>query len=102
VELDVGVPSSSVLKILESLDRCWLVLVVICSGIDLGPERASIGVQTGFVGIDPLSTLLLTVIRDLAEDTNLLVAIRIVTLRISLLSGISPGVGVVLVVVAGP
>ncbi len=42
------------------------------------------------------------VIGDLAEDTNLLVAIRIVTLRISLLRGISLGVGVVPVVVAGP
>jgi hypothetical protein len=42
------------------------------------------------------------VIGNLAEDTNLLVAIGVVTLRISLLSRISPGVGVVKVVVAGP
>ena len=74
MELDVGVPSSSELKILNGLDLCGvLTWIGVGSGIDLGPERATIGVEARLVGVDALATFFLTVVWNFAEHTNLLV-----------------------------
>jgi hypothetical protein len=76
MELDVGVPSSSELKILQRLDlRSQLLVLVVCSSIDLGPEQVTTGVQAGFAGGDSFLAVLLTVVWNLAEDTDLLVAV---------------------------
>jgi hypothetical protein len=77
VELDVGVPSSSELKILKGLDRSRLrlVLVGVGSSIDPRPKWASTGVHTGFVSGDPLMTILLAMIWDFAENADLLILI---------------------------
>ena len=73
MELDIGVPSSSELKILNRLDLCGvLTWIGVGSGIDLGPER-TIGLEAQFVGVDALATFLLTVVWNFAEHTNLLV-----------------------------
>jgi hypothetical protein len=83
MELDVGVPSSSELKILQRLDlgSCLLVLVV-CSGIDLGPEQATTGVQAGLVGGDSFPAVLLPMVWNLAEDTDLFVAVGVIALQV--------------------
>jgi len=74
MELDVGVPSSSELKILNGLNWCrGLTWIGVGSGVDLGPERATIGVEARLVGVDALATFFLTVVWNFAEHTNLLV-----------------------------
>ncbi len=93
MELDVGVPSSSELKILNGLDLCWvLTWIGVSSGVDLGPERATIGVEARFVGIDALAIFLLAMVRNFAEDTHLFVPVGVVTGL--LLSRISPRIGI--------
>ena len=80
MELDVGVPSSSELKILNGLNWCrGLTWIGVGSGVDLGPEWATIGVEARLVGVDALATLLLAMIRDFAEHANLLVSIGFVS-----------------------
>jgi hypothetical protein len=51
------------------------LILVVSGSIDLGPERATTGVKAGLVGGDPLPTILLTVVWDLAEDANLFVLV---------------------------
>jgi hypothetical protein len=86
--LDVGVPSSSSLKILEgdcqSLHRIGWVGV---SSIDLWPEWPSVRAQSRFGGLDPFVTFLLSVILQLAKDARLAIPIGLVTLVVIL----SPG-----------
>ncbi len=93
MELDVGVPSSSELKILNGLDWCGvLTWVGVSSSVDLGPERATIGVEARLVGVDMLATFFLAVVWNFAEDTNLLVPVGVVSGL--LLVRIPPGVGI--------
>jgi len=74
MELDVGVPSSSEVKILNGLDCCrGLTWIGVGRGVDLGPERATIGVEARLVGVDALATFFLMVVWNFAEHTNLLV-----------------------------
>ena len=78
MELDVGVPSSSELKILNRLDlRGILTWIGVSSGIDLGPERTTIGVEARLVGVDALATFFLTVVWNLAKHTNLFVPVGV-------------------------
>ena len=93
MELDVGVPSSSELKILNRLDlRGVLTWIGVGSGIDLGPERTTIGVEARLVGVDALATFFLTVVWNFAEHANLLVPVGVAPgLR---LIRVPPGVGV--------
>ncbi len=78
MELDVGVPSSSELKILNGLDWCGvLTWVGVGSSVDLGPERATIGVEARLVGVDALATFFLMVVWNLAEHTNLFVSVGV-------------------------
>ena len=78
MELDVGVPSSSELKILNRLDLCGvLTWIGVGSGIALGPERATIGVEARLVGVDALATFFLTVVWNFAKHTNLLVSVGV-------------------------
>ena len=95
MELDVGVPSSSESKILDGLNLCgFLTWVGIGSSVDLGPKRTTIGVEARLVGVDALATFFLAVIRNLAEDTNLLVPVgvapRLLLVRIPPRIRISP------------
>jgi hypothetical protein len=81
MELDVGVPSNSELKMLQRLDwSSWLLVLVVCSGVDLGPEQATTGIQAGLVGSDSLPAVLLMVVWNFAEDANLFVVFGDVTL----------------------
>jgi hypothetical protein len=93
MELDVGVPSSSELKILNRLDlRGVLTWIGVGSGVDLGPERTTIGVEARLVGVDALATFFLTVVWNFAEHANLLVPVGVAPgLR---LIRVPPGVGV--------
>ncbi len=78
MELDIGVPSSSESKILNGLDWCGvLTLVGVSSSVDLGPERATIGVEARLVGIDALATFFLTVVWNFAKHTNLFVPVGV-------------------------
>ena len=96
MELDVGVPSSSEVKILNGLDCCGgLTWIGVGRGVDLGPERATIGVEARLVGVDALATFFLTVVGNFAEDTNLLVPVYVVFGL--LLIRVFPGIGVALV-----
>jgi hypothetical protein len=81
MELDVGVPSSSKWKILQCLDWSSWLLVGAVGSIDLGPKWASIGVQTGLVGSDPLLVVLLSVIQNFTEHTDLLVPAGVIALH---------------------
>ncbi len=100
MELDVGVPSSSKLKILNGLDWCGvLTWVGVGSGVDLWPERATIGVEARLVGVDALAAFFLLVIWYLAEDTDLLVASGVIPWL--LLVWIPPGVRITPVGVVG-
>ncbi len=60
MELDVGVPSSSELKILLGLN--WsgtLTWIGICgSSVDFWPEWTTLGVEARLIGVDALTTLL--------------------------------------------
>ncbi len=74
MELDVGVPSSSELKILQRLNWSWgLTWINIGGEVDLWPERASLGVEAWHIGIDPFAAFFLSMIWNFAEDTNLFV-----------------------------
>jgi hypothetical protein len=78
MELDIGVPSSSELKILNGLDLSGvLTWIGVGSSIDLGPERATIGVEARLVGVDALATFFLTVVWNFAEHANLLVPVGV-------------------------
>ena len=95
MELDVGVPSSSESKILDGLDLCGvLTWIGVGSGVDLGPERATIGVEARLVGVDALATFFLAMVWNFAEDTHLFVPVGVVTglllIRIFPQIGIAP------------
>jgi hypothetical protein len=55
---------------------------VVGSGIDLGLKLATTGVQAGLVGGNSLSAVFLMVVGNLTEDTNLLVSVQVVALRV--------------------
>ncbi len=94
MELDVGVPSSSELKILDGLDLSRILTWIgVGSGIDLWPKRTTIGVETRLVGVDALATFFLTVVGNLAKHTNLLVPVGVVPGL--LLIRIPPRIGIV-------
>ena len=95
MELDVGVPSSSELKILNGLDLCWvLTWVGVGSSVDLGPKRTTIGVKAWLVGIDALATFFLTVVWNFAEHADLFVTVGVAPglrlIRVSPRVGIAP------------
>ena len=76
MELDVGVPSSSELKILQRLNWSWgLTWINIGGRVDLQPERASLGVEAWHIGIDPFAAFFLSMIRNFAENADLLVSV---------------------------
>ena len=96
MELGIGVPSSSESKILNGLDWCGVLTCVGVGGsVDLGPERATIGVEARLVGVDALATFFLAVVWNLAEDTNLFVKVGVVSGL--LLVRIPPRIGIALV-----
>jgi len=100
MELDVGVPSSSELKILQRLNWSWgLTWINIGGRVDLRPERASLGVEAWHIGIDPFAAFFLSMIRNFAENADLLVSVGVASglwlIRVSPRVGISP-------VAAGP
>ena len=100
MELDVGVPSSSELKILQRLNWSWgLTWINIGSRVDLRPERASLGVEAWHIGIDPFAAFFLSMIRNFAENTDLLVSGGVIA-RL-LLVRIPPRIWISLVGVAG-
>ena len=95
MELDVGVPSSSELKILQRLNWNWgLTWINIGGGVDLRPERASLGVEAWHIGIDPFAAFFLSMIRNFAENADLLVSVGVASglwlIRVSPRVGISP------------
>ena len=93
MELDVGVPSSSELKILNGLDLCGvLTWIGVGNSVDLGPKRATIGVEARLVGVDALATFFLTVVWNFAENADLFVTVGVVP-RLWLI-WVSPGVGI--------
>ncbi len=100
MELDIGVPSSSELKILQRLNWSWgLTWINIGGRVDLWPERASLGVEAWHIGIDPFAAFFLSMIWNFAENADLLVSVGVASglwlIRVSPRVGISP-------VVAGP
>jgi hypothetical protein len=76
---DVGVPSSSLLKILEGEGGDVHVVgrVAIC-GIHLGPKWASIGVQAWFVCLHPFAAFLLTMTQHFAKNASLSIFVGVV------------------------
>ncbi len=93
MELDVGVPSSSELKILNVLDWCGvLTWVGIGSSVNLGPERTTIGVEARLVGVDALATFFLMVVWNLAKYTNLFVSVGVASGLLSI--QIPPRIGI--------
>ena len=79
MELDVGVPSSSELKILQILNWSWgLTWINIGGGVDLWPERASLGVEAWHIGIDPFTAFFLSMIWNFAENADLLVSVGVI------------------------
>jgi hypothetical protein len=80
-ELDVGVLSSSELKILEGEVR----LIGVCH-IDFWTGRTAIGVQARLVCLNSLPALLLTAILHFAENASLAIEVGIAALVIQ-----SPG-----------
>ena len=95
MELDIGVPSNSELKILNGLYLCGvLTWIGVGSGVDLGPKRTTIGVEARLVGVDALATFFLTVVWNFAEHAKLLVPVGVVSglllIRISPRIGIAP------------
>jgi hypothetical protein len=89
MELDIGVPSHSELKILKGLDCSSILLVGAVGGIDFGPKRSSTRVQARFVCSDMLLAVFLSVVWDLAENTDLLILIGVAAQSIA-----SPIVGI--------
>jgi len=79
MELDVGVPSSSELKILQRLNWSWgLTWINIGGGVDLRPEWASLGVEAWHIGIDPFAAFFLSMIWNFAENADLLVSVGVI------------------------
>jgi hypothetical protein len=83
MELDVGVPSSSESKILESLD--WVDILregAVCH-IDLGPEGPLTHVQAGLVSGNTLPAIFLLMVPNFAENRDLLVFVGVAALRVA-------------------
>jgi hypothetical protein len=78
-ELDVGVPSCSLLKILEREGRD----VHVVGGVDLGPKGLSVGIQAWFIGLDPFLSFLLAMVEHYAEDAGLSIPVGIIVLRVA-------------------
>jgi len=83
-ELDVGVPSSSLLKMLEREGRdIHVVGGIAFSGVDLGPKGSSVGIQAWFIGLNPFLAFLLVMVEHHAEDAGLSVPVGIIVLRVA-------------------
>ena len=93
MELDIGVPSSSELKILDGLNWCGvLTWIGVCSGIDLGPKGTTIGVEARLICVDAFATFFLTVVWNFAENADLFVTVGVAPGL--WLIWVSPGVGI--------
>ena len=79
MELDLGVPSSSLLKILEHEGgNIHVVGRVAIRGFHLGPKWSSIGVQAWFVSLHPLAAFLMTMALQFAKDAGMSVFVGVV------------------------
>ncbi len=93
MELDVGVPSSSELKILDGLNWCGvLTWIGVGSGVDLGPKGTTIGVEAQLICVDAFATFFLTVVWNFAENADLFVTVGVAPGL--WLIWVSPGVGI--------
>ena len=78
-ELDIGVPSSSLLKILERVGGdVQVVGRVTIRGVHLGPKWSSVRVETRFIGLLSLAAFLLTVALPLAVDAGVAVLVGVI------------------------
>ena len=93
MELDVGVPSISELKILDGLNWCGvLTWIGVGSSVDLGPKGTTIGVEARLICVDALATFFQTVVWNFAENADLFVTVGVAPGL--WLIWVSPGVGI--------